>query len=787
MEILAGANWCVGANWQVLASNLRFSIVGQLKQMKRARPVPFWRSTFVLNNCRLIGIAFLAMSFAAIPVFGQTTTHSDLKRPIDLWRQVEVIRTGHGVPHIRAKNLRAAGFALAWLQCEDYGTRTPMEILAASGRRASIEGSTQIESDFAYLRKRIGAEVSYRRLSRDVRDVYEGFAAGLVRYIEMYPEKFPKGMPTGLSGLDVAVAEMPSVPTRKLNAFLSRLGVSSPSLVSLNENDESAALDDNDGSNAWAFSPERTRSGKAILLRNPHLSWTAGYYEAHITVPGILDFYGDFRIGSPFAVVGGFNRDLGWSTTNNSPDLDTIYSLDADPKSEDRYIFDGRSVPLRREVLAVAVKNGDAISNVSREFWFTSIGPVFYRTKDKIYVIRYAGDGEIRGGEQFLKMMRARTLAEWKTAMKMRARVTSNFTYADRAGNIYFIWNASLPLLPHYPIDERSAIPAHGAKDVWSQYVPFDSLPQVLNPPGGYVQNENNSPHFTNVRKPIDLTNAYPNFEAPTLSLRAQLAIQLVNGDQKFSLEDVVKLKHSYRMLLADRVKPDLIAAIKASDPKGDTASGLDLIENWDNTSSPDSRGSVLFDLWWQNYSFRQPDSPNSEGRSQTAVGSRYPESRRFAQVWSSIDPLNTPRGLADLPRAVRSFTWAVEEAKHLYGSFNVTWGEVHRVRRGPVDVPVGGCGNDLGCFRVLGFARDADGKFSANSGDGWILAVEFDRTPRAVSVLAYGESRLKDSPWFSDQAEMFAAGELKKVAFLRRDIDAQAVKRYHPGEKRSQ
>ena len=33
----------------------------------------------------------------------------------ELWRQVEVIRTAHGVPHIRAENLRAAGYALAWV------------------------------------------------------------------------------------------------------------------------------------------------------------------------------------------------------------------------------------------------------------------------------------------------------------------------------------------------------------------------------------------------------------------------------------------------------------------------------------------------------------------------------------------------------------------------------------------------------------------------------------------------------------------------------------------------
>jgi acyl-homoserine-lactone acylase len=94
-----------------------------------------------------------------------------------------------------------------------------------------------------------------------------------------------------------------------------------------------------EGSNAWAFAPSRTKSGKAILLRNPHLNWNSGYYEAQMTVPGVVDFYGDFRMGGPFGVVGGFNRYLGWATTNNAPDLEEIYALDVDPLKPDHYLI----------------------------------------------------------------------------------------------------------------------------------------------------------------------------------------------------------------------------------------------------------------------------------------------------------------------------------------------------------------------------------------------------------------------------------------------------------------
>lgn len=66
----------------------------------------------------------------------------------ELWRQVEIIRTAHGVPHIRAENLRAAGYALGWLQLEDYGPRAALMALRARGEMAKVFGLDSIESDF---------------------------------------------------------------------------------------------------------------------------------------------------------------------------------------------------------------------------------------------------------------------------------------------------------------------------------------------------------------------------------------------------------------------------------------------------------------------------------------------------------------------------------------------------------------------------------------------------------------------------------------------------------------
>jgi acyl-homoserine-lactone acylase len=690
----------------------------------------------------------------------------------ELWRQVEIIRTAHGVPHIRAENLRAGGYGLAWVMSEDYGSRTGLRLLAARGELSRLEGRGRLDADVENLLARARAIETYHLLDPETRDIYDGFAQGINRYVALHPATFPAGMPRDFSGYDVATLHIgDGPPAAKVRRFVAALngGATGGPRPTVNESDEEVAADaplNEDGSNAWALAPSRTTSGKAILLRNPHLAWTAGYYEAHLTVPGVVDFYGDFRIGGPLIVIGGFNRHLGWATTNsNSGDLTEFYAVDRDPAATDRYLLDGASLPLQRRTFTVQVRDGDAIKPETRELWSTPFGRVIHQTKDKIYIGRTAGDGEFRAGEQFLRMMRAASLAEWKDAMRIRALVTSNYTYADRAGNIFNIWNAALPLLPHPTGGDTRATPARETRDLWTQYIPFPALPQFHNPRGGYVHNENDSPHFANVRGRVNLVNAYPNIEPPTLRLRSQHAIQLVGGTRKFSLEDVVRVKHSYRMLLADRVKPDLIAAVRASKPTGEVAKALALMRRWNNTAAPTgSRGAALFEVWYQRY----------------AIG--RPPREIFAQPWIETDPLRTPRGLADPARAAEAFASAVDETTKRHGRWDVAWGEVHRVRRGSVDVPVGGCSGVMGCFRVLAFARADDGKLVANSGDGWVLAVEFGAIPRAYSVLAYGQSPDPASPWHADQAEMFARGDMKRVAFTTRAVTAAAVRRYRPG-----
>ncbi len=695
--------------------------------------------------------------------------------PPPLARAVEIRRTSYGVPHILAENLEAAAFGLAWVMMEDYREDVPAQILSNNGRWAKTAGRAAISGDYSGRMAHDYAVEVFPRFPSDVQDILKGFAAGVNYFIEVHSADLPDWTAPEFTPQDIAARDLSVWNQGAVGALLrsrSEAGSGGDGLEDTIMRDpgtsqgEVPSPEPDIGSNAWAFSPERTESGKAILVRNPHLSYTSGYYEAHVTVPGVLNFYGDFRLGGPFSIIGGFNDRLGWSTTNNYGAPNQVYSLLKDPSDPDAFLFDGASRPIETRTITVDFLDSDSLATATRDFRFTGLGPVLLENPDTVFVLKTTSLRQPRIGEQWLRMMQAQNLEEWKEAMRIQAKVSSNFTYADADGNIFYVWNATIPVLPHEPSDGAPVFAA-GSDDVWSEVFPWDDLPQLLNPKGGYLQNANDPPYFTNLNEPLPREDYPSNFPDPRVRLRSQHSLQLVHTDEVLSLEDVVELKHSLRMLLADRVKDDLVGILDSNRPSAEESEAIQLLAEWDNRATRDSRGSTLFKLWANQY-FEETDPD-----------------RRYLVPWSPQNPVRTPLGLGDEEEAVEAFRRAMDEAVNRFGSWDVTWGEVHRIRAGDIDIPVGGCTGTLGCFRVVGYRVDEDQKYVARTGDAWVLAVEFGEVPRAYSVLLYGNSNKEDSPYFFDQAEMFANNRMKPVAYTEEQIQRDLVETYRPGDGR--
>ena len=114
-------------------------------------------------------------------------------------------------------------------------------------------------------------------------------------------------------------------------------------------------------------------------------------------------------------------------------------------------------------------------------------------------------------------------------------------------------------------------------------------------------------------------------------------------------------------------------------------------------------------------------------------------------------------------------FVAALDEVTQPYGRAGRGLGRSRiGIRKGAVDLPVSGGPGTMGCFRVLDFRKDTDGKLVANTGDSFVFAVEFSQPPKAYTVVAYSQSDVEGSPHFSDQA----------AAVLRRQDEAGRLHR---------
>lgn len=670
----------------------------------------------------------------------------------DLARRATIRRDTYGVPHILAETEEAAAFAHGYATAEDHLQVMARLFLRARGAQASVFGDQFVEDDLRVRQLGIWetADRRFAELPPLMQRILNGYASGYNAYLGRHRAEAP-AWATPVSGIDV-LAHCRAVLLMSFALDL-RSWKRTPNPVSTS----AAAI----GSNMWAIGKPLSRSGRGILLANPHLPWQGAFlfHEAHLTVPGAINVSGATPVGFPVITIG-FNEQLGWSHTVNERDSDDIYELTLDADGAATYQYDDGWLPLGSRRVAIDVKTKGGVETRTYDVLSSHHGPVFRVEGRKAYAFKSASVDLIGFLTEYNAMGKARSLREFQAALNMQQLPMFNLAYADREGNVWFLYNARIPIRPE-GYDWAGVVPGNTSRTEWHAVYPLAELPQLFNPLTGYVQNCNDAPWYANLRQPIDPSPFRGYIDVDNVTWRARLSLGLLSSQNAITLADVKRHKFNREIVVATHVKPELIAAAQAR-AVGEALlqSAVQVLARWDNRADVDSEGAILFLAWWADYSRGMP-AP-------------------FRSAANRADPVGTPTGLGDTVRAVEALARAAAAIKKQYGVLNVPWGKVHRLRRGSVDLPLAGSEY---AFQTVAYRADYDGARAAAGGDSFVLAVEFTDPPTAFSITSYSESSNPQSVHYNDQSWLYAAGQFKPAWFAEPDIAANVVRSYRPGQ----
>jgi penicillin amidase/acyl-homoserine-lactone acylase len=743
----------------------------------------------------LTGFAIL-LALVALYIF--YPVHEDLSYFADRanFYNVKILRDTYGVPHIFGHTDADAAYGLAYAHSEDDFLTIQQVLMAARGKLATVYGADSAPADYLvqFLRVWDVVDAEYEKLSPGTRKIVEAYADGLNVYAAHHPDEVLPGL-FPVNGKDIVAASVEKSPLFfGLDETIGHLFGDNPepdptpTAVSYNwlfsmkpfatETTESFKnpfsmfsvrsvaqipqpinnIEYN--SNEFAIAPSRTSDGQTYLDVNSHQPYIGpvAWYEAHIHSDEGWDMVGGTFPASP-VIIHGHNRNLGWAFTVNHPDLVDVYRLTINPENPNQYMFDGkwRDLEVRQAKLTVKLI-GNLKITVKRETLWSVYGPAL-RNQGHTYAIRYGDIGTAGIWEQLYRMNKATNFQEWQDAMRLRQLPMFNAAYADKTGTIYYLYNGVIPIRdPNY--DWTGYLPGDTSKTLWTDYIPFDDLPQVLNPPSGFIQNGNGTPFRTT----LGAGNPDPSRYSPTLGIDTDISnrslrmLELFGADDSITPEELVKYKFDMQYSKDSIVAQFVDMLSNAKMPTPETAKAQEIIRNWDMSTNPENPGAAVM-VYTLN-----------------ALKAKYPDAIQLSKLG---------QGNVNESMLMDAFTEAVTILNTKFGKLDMPWGDVNRLMRGSVDLPIGG-GPDI-LHATYGALQD-DGRLKITDGDSYVLLVIWDKdgTVHSMSVHQFGSATLHpESPHYADQSPLMANRQLKPVWFDEAEIRQHLEREYVPGEEK--
>jgi penicillin amidase len=331
------------------------------------------------------------------------------------------------------------------------------------------------------------------------------------------------------------------------------------------------------GSNNWVVSGAHTATGKPLLANDTHLELTIPpiWYEIHLTAPG-WNVKGFTLPGAPMVIIG-HNERIAWGFTNNGADVQDLYIETFNPASPDEYAVNGAWTKAEIDDETIHAK-GQPDEHL--RILVTRHGPIVRREGDKGYALRWTATEPGGLANSYGWLGKAHNWKEFRELMKRVWGPGQNAVYADVEGNIGYIMAARVPI--RKKSHGEVPVPGDSGEYEWTGYIPFEQLPQALNPESGLIATANARVVGPNY-KPY-LTDRW---EEPYRTARIY---DLLHDRHDLRPEDMLKVQtdtYSFpHVFLADQ----LSASVRAVKPKEARAERLiEGLKDWNGIADANS------------------------------------------------------------------------------------------------------------------------------------------------------------------------------------------------------
>jgi len=512
--------------------------------------------------------------------------------------------------------------------------------------------------------------------------------------------------------------------------------------------------DRDNGSNNWAVSGSKTKSGRPIICNDPHLGLNLPslWYEMQLSTPDFTA-YGVSFPGSPNIIIG-FNNYIAWAVTNAGRDVKDYFEMKFKDDKMNDYWYNGEWVKTTKRFEVMKIKGRpDMIDTVA----YTSFGPVMYdnsfkadTNSTKYLSVKWKAHDPSNEGFTFYGLNHARNYEDYLSAIKNFTCPAQNFLFASKSGDIA-IWQQG-----DFPAKWRRQgdfiMPGTDSSFDWKGIIPQQQNPHLFNPTRGFCSSANQL--STDSTYPYYLGNLFPVYRGYIINRKLSKMEGITTEDMKLMQTDNYNVK-------AEFVR-DILLKTPVDRLDDDERKYLQIFRTWMLRNDPSERGATIFSLWWKELEyaiwgdeFERTKLPISWPAENVLAESLHKDS-----TYKFIDDIRTPQKETLEDELVLSLKKASIKLKELEKDHKLEWAKykdtrVQHLMRLPalsrLHLTVGGGAG------VINATKE-------DHGPSWRMIVELTDDVEAWGVYPGGQSGNPGSKYYDTFVDSWAGGKYYRM-----------------------